>query len=89
MLSKYRLKNSFCVCKFTGGSGLVFIYRTVNGLVFYMMPTEVIFGVDVCTAGSSASAPWSQGGGFHQVTPDTARGVDERRSTPEAGHELN
>lgn len=53
-----------------------------------MMPTEVIFEVGVCTTGSSASAPWGQGGSFYQVTPGTARGVNKRRSAPATAHEL-
>lgn len=53
-----------------------------------MMPTEVIFEVGVCTTGSSPSAPWSQGGSFYQETPETARGVDKRRSTPATPHQL-
>lgn len=68
---------------------MVFFYQIVNGLVFYMMPPEVIFDVDMCTMGSSASAPRCQGGRFHQVTPATVGGIDEHRRASEAGHELN
>lgn len=68
---------------------MVFFYQIVNGLVFYMMPPEVIFDVDVCTMGSSASAPRRQGSSFPEVTPAIVGGIDGRRRTSEAGNELN